>query len=434
MNISAKALIIYALPTMIANVFMSLYSTVDGVFVSNIVGTDALSAVNIVMPYVMVVLAFGIMTGTGGSALVSAQMGEGKGREARENFSFLCCTCFVFCCVIAVLSFAFRRPLLVLLGANDAVFGYCMRYATPLFFFAPFAFLGMAIQSFFIAAGKPLPGMAFSVAGGAVNIFLDWLLIAKLGMDLQGAALATGIGYSVPGVLGLVYFAVCRKGTLYFVRPRFSISVLLKTAVNGSSEMVAVMASGITTVMMNNIVMKLVGEDGVAAISILVYTMSLLTSVYMGYSMGVAPLTSYNHGAGNTANLKKANKINLIFIAVLGVSMYVLGLLLKNPMISVFAVKGSEVYSMATEGYTVFLLSYLYMGFNMYSSSFFTALGDGKTSAVISFCRGLVFLSLTLYIMSALFGLHGLWAAMPVAELMGLALSIYFMIKRKPCA
>lgn len=185
-------------------------------------------------------------------------------------------------------------------------------------------------------------------------------------METTGAALATGIGYSIPGIAGIIYFFVARKGTLYFVRPKWRGKVLLKTIINGSSEMVSMMASGITTAMMNNIVMGFHGEDGVAAISILVYTMSLLTSIYMGYGLGVAPVTSYNHGAGNTDNLKKEHKINLVMIAVMSLIMYFLGFILRDPLISIFADKGTFVFEMAAEGYILFSISFLYMGFNMY--------------------------------------------------------------------
>ena len=430
-RISPRSLLTFALPTMVANVFMSVYSSVDGIFVSNFVGTDALSAVNIVMPYVMIVLALGTMIGTGGSAVVSAQLGEGRDREAKENFTMLCVVCFAACCLVSVLSLLFREPLLLLLGANDAIFLHCLRYATPLFCVAPLALLGMALQSFFIAAGKPGLGMAFSLTGGVVNIFLDWLLIAKLGIETTGAALATGIGYSIPAAAGILYFSFTRNGSLSFVRPKWRGKVLGKTITNGSSEMMAMLASGITTVMMNNIVMGITGEDGVAAISILIYTMSLLTAVYIGYALGVAPITSYNHGAGNRDNLKKAHRINLRLLAVFAVTMYLLGHLLRDPIIAIFAQEGTAVYQMAAQGYGIFSLSFLYMGFNMYASSLFTALGDGKTSAAIAFCRGLVFLSIALYGLSSLFGLTGLWAAMPVAELGGLALSFFCMHKKK---
>ena len=430
-KIKSATLFKFALPTMISNIFMSVYMTVDGIFVANCVNTDALSAVNIIMPYVMIVLALGTMIGTGGSAIVSVQIGEGKKREAKENFSFLSLFCFAACTLISVLSLVFHESLIMILGANEVIYDYCRDYAIPLFIVAPMALLGMALQPFFIAAGRPGLGMAFSLAGGIVNIFLDWLLIANLGMETTGAALATGIGYSIPGIAGVIYFTVKRKGLLTFVKPRLRSKVLLKTITNGSSEMVAMTATGITTVMMNNIVMGFSGEDGVAAISILIYTMSLLTSVYMGYSLGVAPITSYNYGAGNTDNLKKANKINLKIIAVSSVVMYVTGILLKDVLISIFADRGTTVFDMAAQGYWLFSISFLYMGFNMYSSSLFTALGNGKISAIISFCRALVFLTIALYGLSAIFGLPGLYIAMPVAEFMGLGLSVICIKKMK---
>ena len=431
MEMNASTLLKFALPTMTANTFMSAYMMVDGIFVANCVNTDALSAINIVMPYVMIVLALGTMIGTGGSAIVSAQMGAGETRQAKENFTFLSAVCFFACVAVSLLSFVFHEPLIRLLGANDVIYDYCEAYALPLFVVAPMALLGMALQSFFIAAGKPGLGMTFSLCGGVVNIFLDWLLIAKLGLETTGAALATGIGYSIPGVVGVLWFALNRKGSLCFVCPKWRGSVLLKTITNGSSEMVAMCASGITTVMMNNIMMGFRGEDGVASISILIYMMSLLTSVYMGYALGVAPITSYHHGAGNREKLNTEHKINLKVIVLLSVVMYGCGMVLRNPLIAIFADPGTEVFLMAKEGYGLFSISFLYMGINMYASSLFTALGNGKISAIISFCRALVFLTAALYGLSALFGLNGLYVAMPVAELLGLGLSCYCMQKWK---
>lgn len=218
-----------------------------------------------------------------------------------------------------------------------------------------------------IATGKPGIGMTFSLMGGVMNIFLDWLLIAQPGLETTGSALATGIGYSIPGVAGIVYFSFYRKGTLCFVKPKWNGKVLLKTITNGSSEMVAMVASGVT------------------AISILVYTMTLLTAIYMGYALGVAPITSFNFGAGNFDKLKMEHSINLKVIVISSILMYLLGMVFRNSLISIFANKGTAVYEMAVEGYWLFSIGYLYMGFNMYGSSLFTALGDGKTSAVISF-------------------------------------------------
>ena len=429
-KLDAFHLIKFALPTVIANIFMGVYSMVDGIFVSNVIGTDALSAVNIVLPYVMIVLAFGTMIGTGGNAIVSAMIGAGRKEEAKQNFTLLCIVCLIGCTLVSLLSIIGRKPLMHLLGASDLLMDYCLDYALPLFMVAPLALVGMALQSFFIANGTPGTGMVFSITGGIVNVFLDYLLIAKLGWGTTGAALATGIGYSIPGIAGLVYFMFNKNGNLHFTKCRWNGSIILKTMTNGSSEMVAMMSSGITTVLMNNVVMNLSGEDGVAAISILIYAMSLLTSGYMGYAMGVAPITSYHYGAGNRDQLKKENKLNFLIITIAQLLFYSLGFLFRDQILLIYASKGSAVYQMAKSGYTIFSLAFLLMGYNMYSSSLFTALGDGKTSAVISFFRGLLFLSFFVFVLSSLFGLKGLFAAMPSAELLGVGLSFFFIYKK----
>lgn len=431
MRMTPLTLFKFAFPTMIANLCMSIYTTIDGIFVANCVNTNALAAVNIVMPYIIIALALGTITGTGGSAIVSRHLGEGKMDEARQDFSFLCLTCFMACVAMSVLSYIFRGPLLRLLGTSDLIFDYCVDYHTPMIFAAPLALLGIALQSFFIATGKPGLGMSISLIGGVVNVFLDWILIAQLDMGTAGAAIASGIGYSIPGIAGVLYFAFARKGTLYFVKPKWNGKVLLKTITNGSSEMVALVASGITTIAMNNIMMRLRGEDGVAAISILLFTMTLLSDLYMGYALGVAPITSYNLGADHKDKLKQEHKINLKIIGICSVVMYLLGMLLKNLLICIYADKGTAVYEIAAEGYWLFSIGFLYMGFNLYASSFFTSLGEGKASALVSFYRGLVFLIVALYGMSSLFGVTGLYLAVPVAEFLGLGSTAYFMKKLK---
>ena len=430
-KIDYLTLLKFALPTIIANIFMSMFTTLDGIFVSNVVGTDALSAVNIVMPFLMIVIALGTMIGTGGSANVAAQIGEKKEREAKETFSMLIAFCFITSLIISICALVYREPLLYLLGANDVIFEYSMTYAIPLFCIAPLALLGIAFQTFFIAAGKPALGMAFSVIGGLINLVLDYFLIVVMNMGVLGAALATGIGYSFPAVAGLLYFTFCRKGSLCFVKPKIKGKVLLQTLTNGSSEMVAMLSSGITVIMMNNIVMGLVGEDGVAAISILNYSMTLLTSIYIGYAIGVSPVISFNFGAKNTDNLKKIHSVNLRMIILASVMMYALGLLLRKPIISIFADSASDVYALANEGFILFSIGFLFMGFNMYTSALFTALGNGKVSAGISFCRVLLFLTIALLTLPKLFGINGLWMAMPIAEFLGVFLGIVFIMKYK---
>lgn len=421
----------FAIPTILANVFMSIYTTVDGIFVSNFVGTDALSAVNIVMPFVMIVLALGTMIGTGGSAIVSKQLGESKEKEAKQNFTLLCLVCFIACTVVSILSLIFKEPLLRLLGASDNILDYCKDYATPLFIIAPFALLGIALQSFYISAGKPTLGMVITLIGGIANIFLDYLFIVVFKWELTGAALATGIGYTVPGIVGIFYFLFARSGTLYYVKPILRKEIIGKTITNGSSEMVAMLASGITSIIINNITMNLHGEDGVASMSVLIYIMTLLTSVYIGYGLGVAPVTSYNNGNKNYENLKSIKKYSLQIILISSIVMTLLGVISKDYLILIFSDKGTNVYNLARSSYWLYSISFLYMGFNMYTSSLFTALGDGKTSAIISFIRGLLLLPIALYGLSALFDFNGLLIATPIAEILGLLISFYFINKYK---
>lgn len=435
-SISAKitlaSLLAFTLPTIIANVFMSIYTTVDGIFVANLVGTQALSAVNIVMPFLMVTIAIGTMLGTGGSALVAKKLGEGKTEEARRNFSLLVIVCFVTSALLSALGLLFKEPVLTLLGADESIYYYCEAYASPLFVIIPFAMLGIVFQMFFIADGKPHYGMAFSIAGGLMNILLDYLLIAKAGMGIRGAAIATGIGYAFPAIIGLFYFTFKRTGNLYFVKPRLDKAVILKAGANGSSEMVTMLSTSIVTIAMNNIMIRLAGADGVSAITILLYAQTLLSSVYMGYATGIAPITSFNFGKGDTDNLKKIHRISLRTIAAASVITFLASFFLAKPIIQVFARAGTSVYNMAMNGFLIFAVGFLFMGFNVYSSSMFTALNNGKVSAILSFFRTLVFLLAALLIFPAVWNVTGVWIAMPAAEALSILMTIYYFRKMGP--
>lgn len=435
-SISAKitlaSLLAFTLPTIIANVFMSIYTTVDGIFVANLVGTQALSAVNIVMPFLMVTIAIGTMLGTGGSALVAKKLGEGKTEEARRNFSLLVIVCFVTSALLSALGLLFKEPVLTLLGADESIYYYCEAYASPLFVIIPFAMLGIVFQMFFIADGKPHYGMAFSIAGGLMNILLDYLLIAKAGMGIRGAAIATGIGYAFPAVIGLFYFTFKRTGNLYFVKPRLDKTVILKAGANGSSEMVTMLSTSIVTIAMNNIMIRLAGADGVSAITILLYAQTLLSSVYMGYATGIAPITSFNFGKGDTDNLKKIHRISLRTIAAASVITFLASFFLAKPIIQVFARAGTSVYNMAMNGFLIFAVGFLFMGFNVYSSSMFTALNNGKVSAILSFFRTLVFLLAALLIFPAVWNVTGVWIAMPAAEALSILMTFYYFRKMGP--
>lgn len=428
-KITYHSLLIFALPTIISNIFMSIYGTVDGIFVSNLLGTTALSAVNIVSPLLMIVLAIGIMFGTGGSAYISAKLGEGKQEEARQVFTLLVIVCFAISVALSAIGFLFRKPIFSLLGADESLYVLCEAYAVPLFVIIPFALVGMLFQMSFIAAGKPSLGMLFSIIGGVMNIVLDYVLIAKLNLGIAGAAIATGLGYAFPAFVGLIYFSMVRSGSLYFVRPVFDRKALLKSASNGSSELVGMLSSSLTMIVMNNILMRISGSDGVSAITVMMYAQSILSATFMGYTQGIAPVISFNYGMKNTDNLKKIHRITLILILIISVGTFLLSFILARPAASIFASNNQNVLNLAVDGLSKFSIAFLFMGFNIYSSAMFTALNDGRTSAILSFCRTCLFLLVALITLPELLGILGVWIALPAAEVISIILTIYYFKK-----
>ena len=292
-KITVPSILKFALPSMVMMVVMSLYTVVDGMFVSRLVGTDAFSAVNIVYPLLSFVIALGTMFGTGITAIVSRKLGEGKQQEACENVTFITLFAVGLGIVITVLSFVFLEKIIYMLGANEDIYAYCYAYAFPLLFFQPANILQLEFQSLFVANGKPHIGLTVTVAGGLANVILDYVFIGVLNMGIAGAAVATGIGYCIPAFFSVFYFTFNRKAELHFVKPKMDWKVLLNSMTNGSSEMVSNLSGSITTFLFNIIMMRLVGNEGVAAISILLYLDFVLIAISLGYSMGVAPLFSF---------------------------------------------------------------------------------------------------------------------------------------------
>ncbi|MEG0878740.1 MAG: MATE family efflux transporter [Oscillospiraceae bacterium] len=419
----------FTAPTIIMMLFMSLYTMIDGVFVSRFVGTGALSAVNIVYPVLNVVVAIAIMLATGASAVVAKKMGEGKIAEARDNFTLITVIGAVVGVIFGVISIIFIHPMLKMLGASDAIYEYCYQYSFILSVFTPMAILQMLFQYFFVTAGKPMLGLAATIAGGCANMVLDYIFIVPLNMGIAGAALATGIGFSIPAVCGLFYFAVHRKGTMYFVMPHFDKKAIFDSCTNGSSEMVTNLSMAITTFLFNIIMMKYLGEDGVAAITVVLYSQFLLTAVYLGYSSGVAPILSYNYGSGNTAQLKKLFKMSIIFLAVSSVVLFAAALLLSGHIVGIFSKPDTNVFAIAKNGFGLFSISYLFIGFNIFSSGMFTALSNGKVSAIISFLRTFAFLVVSILLLPQIMGINGIWLAVPLAEILALFVSVVYMVK-----
>lgn len=424
------SLLRFALPTMVMMIFMSLYSIVDGIFISRLLGTNALSAANIVYPVISIVFAVGIMLSTGGSALIAKKLGEGKERKAREDFSFLTLVSFLFGIAILLIGNIFIEPIVRALGSTDALLPYCVDYLSVSLLLAPAAMLQMMFQTFFVTAGKPLIGLMLTISGGVANMILDYLFMGPFNMGISGAALATGIGELIPAVIGLFYFLFTRH-SLYLTKPVVRFQVLKESCFNGSSEMVTNLSTAVVTYLFNITMLKFLGEPGVAAITIVLYGQFLFNALYMGFSMGVAPVISYNHGSQNLPLLKRIFKICIGFISISSILITIMALVSSPVIVEIFTPIGSATYDIAKTGFFLFSINYIFAGINIYSSSMFTAFSDGKVSALISFVRTFVLIVLNILLLPYLIGVNGVWLAVPAAEFMTLFLSVYLFYKKR---
>ncbi len=430
-KISFGWLILFAMPTIISSIIMNIYSTVDGIFVARLVDTDALSAINIVTPMIFLSSAIGMMFGTGGNALVARKIGEGKEREAREDFSLLALSCFLFTTALVVFCFLFLKPLCRFLGSDNALMPYCIDYMIPVLLTMPFAVFGMIWQMSYITVGHAHLGLIFSVLGGVINIVLDWIFIAKLNMGILGASIATGIGYALPSIIGLILFAVHRDRVLYIVKPKWRWKTLWQSCVNGSSEMVSVLAFSTVTILFNNILMNLAGSDGVASLTIIWYAQGLFSGMFRGYITGIASVVSYNLGRGMKKRLKKLFTISIYTILGASVVVTAISYMFGGSVVSVFAKGNRMVYETALHGFHIVAISFFMMAYNVLSSGWFTALNDGKTSAILSFCRTVIFMVFPVLILPRFFETDGVWISLAVGEGLSLIMTIYYFIKYK---
>lgn len=424
------SLLRFAFPTMIMMLFMSLYTIVDGVFISRLVGTDALSASNIVYPVLCLVIAIGIMLATGGSAIIARKIGEGNEADARRDFSFLILVGVLLGIFLMIVGNVFIGPIVRLLGATDILVDDAIGYLSVSLYLAPACILQLLFQTFFVTAGKPLIGLILTTSGGVVNMILDYIFMGPLQMGVEGAALATGIGQLIPAVFGMLYFFFVRK-SLYFVRPKFRLHVLTESCSNGSSEMVTNLSNAIITYLFNIMMLKFLGEPGVAAITIVLYGQFLFNALYMGFSMGVAPVISYNHGSKNTRMLQKLFKICIRFISISSVIITVLALVSSPVIVRIFTPEETSTYTIAKSGFFLFSFNYIFAGLNIFASSMFTAFSDGRISAVISFVRTFVLILINILILPYLIDVNGIWLAVPIAECLTVMLSVYYFWKKK---
>lgn len=422
------SLLKFTFPTIIMMIVTALYTIIDSIFVSNVVGTDALSAINIVFPVFSIVIAIAIMLGTGGSAIIARKLGDGDEKTARENLSLIYLVGLVVGIIILIIGIAFIKPIIYGLGGTDNLYGYCKDYLFIMLLFMPSSIIQMLNQTFLVTAGKPSLGLWLSIGAGVANVVLDYIFIFEMGLGIKGAAIATGIGYTIAAVGG-VWFLLSKRSNLYFVKPKFDGKVLFETCTNGSSEMVANLAIAITTFLFNILMMKYLGENGVAAITIILYVQFLINAVFMGFSMGVAPVISYNYGEENYEQIKKIFKYCIIFILASSIMAYGISVVFEADFVRLFTEKGSDVYNIAVKGFSIFSINFLFAGVNIFATAMFTAFSNGKVSAIISFLRTFVFITAGLVILPMIFAANGVWVAMAVAEFLSMIVSIVYLYK-----
>ena len=426
-----KRLIRFVTSTILMLICTSLYSIVDGVFVSNFVGKTPFAAINLIMPVIMAVGAIGFMAGTGGSAIVSKTLGEGKPRLANQMFSMVIYALAAVGIVFSVAGIVFMRPICVALGATGELLEACVLYGRISFAGQTAFLLQNAFQSFFIAAEKPGLSLKISVAAGLTNVVLDYLFIVVLHWGLAGAAVATVMGQVVGGILPAIYFAGKNHSLLRLCKTRMDFNVLKKVCFNGSSEMVTTVSVSVVSVLFNFQLMNLAGENGIAAYGIIMYVNFIFMAVYLGYSMGSAPIVSFHYGAGNHGELHNLFKKSLVLMLLSGVVMTLAAELLSAPLVQIFAGYDEELYQMTCRGFRLYSLSFLIMSINVWGSGFFTALNNGMVSAAISFLRTFLFQIMMVMVLPVIFGIDGIWLSVVAAEAAAGMVTVWFLISRR---
>ena len=423
-----KKLIKFTIPTIIMMIFTSIYGVVDGIFVSICVGSDAFAAVNLIMPAIMILGTLGFMMGTGGSALVSKTIGEGDKEKANRYFSMLVYLLVIVGLTLTIIGIFLIGPMANLLGADEKMLADCVTYGrTLLIFLVPFC-LQNAFQSFLIVAEKPTFGLIISIISGVTNMILDFLLIYVLKMGVFGAALATGISQVVGVIIPIIYFATKKNHILQFTKTKFEIKPILQACANGSSEMLTNLSMSLVNMLFNAQLMKYAGSNGVVAYGIIMYVGFIFSGTYLGYSIGTAPIIGYHYGAGNSDELKSLLNKSIKLIAITAFVMTGLAEILSKLLASIFVSYDAGLLEMTTNAIRIFATSYLISGFNIFSSSFFTALNNGAVSAAISFLRTLVFQVIMIFALPVIFGLNGIWLAVTFAEILALIVSSVFLI------
>ena len=426
-HFSYKKLAVFCMPPVFMMIFTSIYGVVDGFFISNFVGKLPFAAVNLVMPFLMILGGVGFMIGTGGSALTAKYLGEGEKDKANRCFTMMILLTVISGIVLSVLGIIFIRPIACLLGASGEMVGYCVTYGRVVMAFNTAFMLQNVFQTFFTTAEKPHLGLFFTLAAGFTNMALDALFIAAFRWGVAGAALATGISQCVGGILPVFYFCRPNGSLLNFRKTLIERKTVLKACFNGSSELMSNISGSLVGMLYNFQLIRLAGENGVAAYGVLMYVQFIFIAVFIGYSIGTAPVISYNFGAANHTELKNILFKSLKIMLVTGISMTVVSNLLSAPLAKIFVGYDASLYKMTVHAFKIFSFAFILQGINIFASSFFTALNNGAVSAAVSFLRTLVFQSSCVMVLPIISGLDGIWWAVAAAEVFAFLISAVFL-------
>lgn len=428
-----RKLLIFTFPSIAMMIFTSIYTVVDGFFVSNFAGKTPFAAVNLIMPVLLILGTVGFMFGTGGTAIVAKTCGEGDIKRANSYFSLFVYVAFAAGVILAVLGIIFARPIAEVLGASGQLLSDCVVYARIILLALPFFVLQMMFQSFFVAAEKPNLGLGVTITSGVTNMLLDAVLVLLLPQEykLAGAATATAVSQTIGGVIPLFYFFRENSSILRLGKTEYQGSVILKACINGSSEFMSNVSMNVVGILYNIQLMKYAGENGIAAYGVMMYVSMIFSAAFIGYSIGTAPVISYHYGAGNSSELKNLLRKGLLLMGVFGLSMFVSAEVFAVPLSRIFVGYDRKLLELTVSGFQIFALSFLFMGFGIFASGFFTALNDGVTSAVISFLRTLVLQTATVMILPVFMGINGVWISVVAAEFMAVILGAVFLIGKR---
>ena len=426
-----QKLLRFVLPSIVMMVFTSIYGVVDGLFVSNFAGKTPFAAINLIMPFVMVLGGIGFMIGTGGTALVAKVLGEGEPEKAKRYFTMMILFTLLVGAVLAVFGVTMMEKVARFLGATDEMLHDCVLYGRIVISFTAAFMLQNVFQSFLIAAEKPKLGLIATVAAGVTNMALDALFIAGFHWGVAGAAIATGLSQCVGGLFPLIYFLRPNSSKLRLVRTKLELRPILNACGNGSSELMSNISLSIVSMIYNFQLLKYIGEDGISAYGVLMYVQFVFIAIDIGYSIGCAPIVGFHFGAQNHTELKNMLGKSVKLMCGAGVVMAVLAQVLAAPLARLFVGYDEGLYTLTCHAFRLFSFAFLFAGFNIFASSFFTALNNGLISAVISFLRTLVLQTSSVILLPLIFGVDGIWYAITAAEIFATTISVIFLFAKR---